>query len=163
MDPVNPGLHHHSGTLREMHKLVQDLGEECPPINTISLPGNARNLYIPFQFGSLASHKVAQSRVPSRYQKIFNLADTKEHTEWSLIGGKGAISPFHVDAEGLGTVINIHFGSKYCVFATRIGECESLCLVNSLGASWDPYAVNDEDIAKHFHFEGVHLRQGDMV
>lgn len=163
MDPVNPALRYHQGTLREMHQLTADLGEECPPMNAISLPANERNLHVPCQFGSIASHEVAQSRVPSRYRKIFDVADTKEHTQWSLVGGKGSISPFHVDAEGLGATINVHSGSKYWVFPTRIRGREGLYSVDSLGAKWDPYTINDEEIAKHFRFEGVHLQQGDML
>lgn len=146
-----------------MHNLTTDLGEECPPLNAISLAGNERNLHLPCQFGSIASHEVAQSRLPYSYRKIFDVVDTKEHTEWSLIGGKGSISPFHVDSDGLGTVITVHMGSKYWVFATQIGGHESLCSVDSVGGTWDPYIINEGDNVQRFRLEGVHLREGDMV
>ena len=111
----------------------------------------------------MASHEVAQSRVPSDYATVFEVPDTKRHTEWSLIGGDGAISPFHVDSEGLGTVVVVLEGSKYWIVATRIGENENICSVDSLGPAWDPYFINMGENVNHFRFEAVHLRKGDML
>lgn len=111
----------------------------------------------------MASHEVAQSRVPSDYRTVFKTPDTKRHTEWSLIGGKGAISPFHIDSEGLGTVLVVLEGSKYWIVATRIGDDENICSVDSLGPEWDPYLVNVGENANRFHFEAVHLKKGDML
>jgi hypothetical protein len=83
--------------------------------------------------------------------------------EWSLIGGKGAISPFHIDSDGFGTVVVVLEGSKYWVVATRVGEDENICNVDSLGPSWNPYLINDGDSTKRFRFEAVHLQKGDML
>lgn len=111
----------------------------------------------------MASHEVAQSRVPSDYGMVFNIPDTKPHTEWSLVGGKGAISPFHVDSEGLATVVVVLDGSKYWIVATKFGEHEIISSVDSLGSNWDPYFVNVGDNVNNFHFEAVHLMKGDML
>ena len=111
----------------------------------------------------MASHEVAQTRVPSDYGTMFNVPDTKPHTEWSLIGGKGAISPFHVDSEGFATVVAVLEGSKYWIVATRIGEDDNICSVDSLGPTWDPYLLNDGDNVNRFRFEAVHLSKGDML
>jgi hypothetical protein len=111
----------------------------------------------------MASHEVAQSRVPSDYRTVFNVPDTKRHTEWSLIGGDGAISPFHVDSEGFGTVVVVLEGSKYWVLATQIGEDRNICSVDSLGPDWDPYHFNVRDNVNRFRFEAVHLTKGDML
>jgi hypothetical protein len=111
----------------------------------------------------MASHEVAQTRVPSPYASMFQVPDTKPHTEWSLIGGKGAISPFHVDSEGFATVVVVLEGSKYWIVATRIGEDDNICSVDSLGPTWDPYLLNEGDNVNRFRFEAVHLRKGDML
>jgi hypothetical protein len=137
--------------------------EDCPPLNAISLSAHRRNLYIPCQFGSLASHEVAQSRVPPEYEKRFNVPDIKSKVEWSLIGGRGAISTFHVDSEGFGTVLVVLEGSKYWIVATRLGEDDGICSVDSLGPTWDPYFVNNGDNVNRFRFEAVHLQKGDML
>ena len=66
----------HQGSLQELHNLTQTFSnDECPPLNTISLPAYRRNLHIPPQFGSLASHEVAQSRLPERYEDKFEVPD----------------------------------------------------------------------------------------
>jgi hypothetical protein len=83
--------------------------------------------------------------------------------EWSLIGGRGSVSPFHIDSEGFGTVVVVLEGSKYWVTATRLGESDKICSVDSLGPGWTPYFVNDGDNASRFRFEGVHLQKGDML
>jgi hypothetical protein len=83
--------------------------------------------------------------------------------EWSLIGGKGTISPFHIDPEGLGTVVVVLEGSKYWIVATRLGESDNLCSVDSLGPNWDPYSINEGDNVNRFRFEAVHLQKGDML
>jgi hypothetical protein len=111
----------------------------------------------------MASHEVALSRVPSDYGAVFDAPDTKRYTEWSLIGGHGAISPFHVDPEGFGTVVVVLEGSKYWILATRIGENDNICSVDSLGPDWDPYFVNDRENVNRFRFEAVHLMKGDML
>jgi len=137
--------------------------EECPPLNATSLLSHRRNLYVPCQFGALASHEVAQSRVPDNYASTFNVPDTTSHMEWSLIGGKGAISPFHVDPDGFGTVVVVLEGSKYWIVATRFGGEENICSINSLGSTWNPYFINEGDNIDCFRFEGVHLQKGDML
>ena len=83
--------------------------------------------------------------------------------ECSLIGGKGAISPFHVDSVSLGTVVVILEGSKYWIVITQMGEHEIISSVDSLSPGWNPYFVNDGDNMKHFCYEGVHLQKGDML
>lgn len=137
--------------------------EECPPLNAISLTAHPRNLHIPCQFGSFASHAVAQSRVPSDYKTAFNVPDIQSKLEWSLIGGRGSISPFHVDSDGLGTVVVVLEGSKYWIVATRLGETDDICSIDSVGPAWDPYFVNDEDEINCFRFEAVCLQKGDML
>jgi len=139
------------------------LNEQYPPLNAISLPAKHRNLIVPCQFGSLASHEVAQSRLPSAYQTTFAVPDLKSQLEWSLVGGKGAISPFHVDSEGLATVVVVLEGSKYWIVATPLGKAENLSSVDSLGPDWNPYYINDGENIDRFHFEGVHLQKGDML
>jgi hypothetical protein len=159
-----PELRHHQGTLRDFHKMTAtESNEDCPPLNAISLPCHKRNLYIPCQFGSLASHDIAQSRLPLQYEKVFEVPRLNSDMEWSLIGGRGAISPFHIDSEGFATVVVVLKGSKYWIVATRFGESDSLCSVDSLGPDWTPYFVNDGDNASRFRFEGVHLQTGDML
>jgi hypothetical protein len=162
--PKEPNLRIHQGTLRDFHKISTTLSnEECPPINAISLPAHPRNHFVPPQFGSLASHEVAQSRVPPNYKDVFEVPDVKWRMEWSLIGGKGAISPFHVDSVGFGTVVVVLEGSKYWIVATKMGEKDMICSVDSLGPGWNPYFFNDGDNVKGFCFEGVHLQKGDML
>ena len=150
--------------LRQFYAITTNLlSEDCLPINTILLPGHQRNLFIPCQFGSMASHEVAQSRIPSNYGAVFEAPDTKLHTEWSLIGGKGAISPFHVDPEGLGTAVVALEGRKYWIVATRFGENDHICSVDSLEPTWDPYFINVGDNVNCFCFEAVHFRKGNML
>jgi hypothetical protein len=83
--------------------------------------------------------------------------------EWSLVAGKGAISPFHVDSDGLATVVVVLEGSKYWIVATRVGNEESISTVNSLGPDWNPYHINDGADIDQFRFEAVHLQKGDML
>jgi hypothetical protein len=162
--PHKPDLRHHQGTLREFHRMTVERAEhECPPLNAISLPSHLRNHFTPCQFGSLASHEVAQSRLPSAYSTTFDVPDVTSELEWSLIGGKGAISPFHIDSDGFCTVVVVLEGSKYWVVATRVGEEENICNVDSLGSSWNPYLINDGDSINRFRFEAVHLQKGDML
>lgn len=164
MDPYNSQVRLHQATLRQFHQKTTTLSsEECPPINAISLPANHRNLYVPCQFGSFASHEVAQSRLPSQYETTFEVPNIKSHLEWSLIGGKGAISPFHVDSEGFGTVVVVLEGSKYWIVATPLREGDDISSVDSLGSDWDPYSINQGDNADRFRFEAVHLHKGDML
>jgi hypothetical protein len=101
--------------------------------------------------------------LPSSYAGIFDVPDMKPHTEWSLIDGKGSISPFYVDSEGLATVVVVLEDSKYWVVATQIKDAESIYLVDSLGPIWDPYIFNVEDNADRFHFKAIYLRKGDML
>ena len=163
-DPHKPLLRHHDGTLRDLHKMTTTLSnEECPPLNAISLPVRRRNLYFPSQFGNVASHEVAQSRLPPDYETVFEVPDIRSLMEWSLVGGKGAISPFHADSVGLGTVVVVLEGSKYWIVITRMGEHDIICSVDSLGPGWHPYFINDGDNVKRFRFEGVHLQKGDML
>jgi hypothetical protein len=162
--PHKPHLRHHQGTLREVHRMTTpDLKEQFPPLNALSLPADHRNLNIPCQFGSLASHEVAQSRIPSTYQTTFNIPNLKSKLEWSLVGGEGAISPFHVDSDGLGTVVVVLEGSKYWIVATRLGEQDTNSTVDSLSPQWHPYYINDGVKIERFRFEAVHLQKGDML
>ena len=150
--------------MRELHSLtMSESSEDWPPLNAISLPAYRRNLYIPCQFGSLASHEVAQSRVPFSYERCFQVPDIKSLMEWSLVGSKGAISQFHIDADGMGTAIVVLEGSKYWIVATRLGDDEMISSVDSLGPSWDPYFINELDGIDRFRFEAVHLQKGDML
>ena len=106
---------------------------------------------------------MAQSRAPPDYESDFEVPDIKAQMEWSLIGGKGAISPFHMDSAGFGTVVVVLEGSKYWIVITRMGERDTICSVDSLGPDWTPYFLNDGDNEKRFSFEGVHLQKGDML
>ena len=116
LDPEKPECCHHQGALQDFYKITTSIPEdEHPPLNAISLPASQRNLYIPSQFGSVASHEVAQSCMPPGYDAKFKVPSLKGHMEWSLIGGKGAISPFHVDSVGLGTVVVVLESSKYWI------------------------------------------------
>jgi hypothetical protein len=137
--------------------------EECPPLNAISLPGNKRNLYLPCQYGSLASHEVAQSRLPDDYDVVFDVPNVDERMEWSLIGTRGAISSIHADSDGLGTAVVVLDGSKYWIVMTQFGEEHFISSIDSLGPSWNPYLVNEGDEVNRFRFEGVHLQKGDML
>ena len=161
---MRPDHCHHQGTLRDLHKIATTMPEEeHPPLNAISLPASRRNLYIPSQFGSVASHEVAQSRMPPGYDTTFKVPDLRGHMEWSLIGSRGAISPFHVDSVGLGTVVVVLEGSKYWIVITRMGDHEIISSVDSLGPGWNPYFINNGDNVKHFFYEGVHLQKGNML
>jgi hypothetical protein len=137
--------------------------DECPPLNAISLPSHQRNLFLPCHYGSMASHEVAQSRLPDGYENKFVVPEVKSKLEWSLIGGKGAISPFHIDSDGFGTVVVVLEGSKYWIVATRLGDDDNIRSVDSLGPTWNPYFVNEGDNVDRFRFEGVHLQKGDML
>jgi hypothetical protein len=162
--PKDADVRLHQGTLREFHSMTTEYpNEDCPPLNAISLPSSKRNLHIPCQFGSIASHEVARTRLPSTYGTTFEVPDVRSHMEWSLIGGKGSISPFHVDSEGFGTVVSVLHGSKYWIVATRFGESDILSSVDSLGPKWSPYFINEGDNAHLFRFEGLHLQKGDML
>ena len=163
-DAYKPQTRHHQGTLRELHKISTSFSkEECPPLNAISLSSHKRNLYFPCQFGSLASHEVAQSRIPSGYDDVFDVPELKVHMEWSLIGTRGTVSSLHMDSEGMGTAVVVLKGSKYWIAVTRFGEDDFICSVDSLGPSWNPYFVNEGDNANRYRFEGMHLQQGDML
>jgi hypothetical protein len=137
--------------------------EEYPPLNAIALPGHKRNLHIPCQYGSLASHEVAQSRMSDEYEDAFKVPNVRQHMEWSLIGTRGSISPLHADSEGLNTEVLVLKGSKYWIVGTEFGEDDIICTFDSLGPSWNPYVVNRPDKAKRFRFEAVHLQEGDML
>lgn len=164
MDPFNPELRHFKGTLRDIYEITTTFPEEtCPPLNAISLPAGFRNLLVPSQWECIASHELAQSRVPVSYATIFDVPDTRPHTEWSLIGGKDAISSLHIDCEGFGTVVVVLEGSKYWIIATRFGDEEDICSSDSLGPNWDPYLVNQGNNLSQYRFEAVHLRKGDML
>ena len=150
--------------LREFYSITTSLpSNNCSPLNAISLPSSQRNLYVACHFGSMASHEVTQTHIPSHYGTTFTVPNTKPHTEWSLIGGKGAISPFHINTEGLATVVVLLKGFKYWILATPIREDDNLCSAGSLGPNWDPYILNVGDNANLFHFEAVHLQKGDML
>ena len=160
----DPQLRLHEGTLRDIHKITTTISpSQCPPLNAISLPAHHRNLHIPSQFGSIASHEVAQSRLPLGYKTAFEVPDIKSQLEWSLIGGRGAISPFHMDSVGFGTVVVVLEGSKYWIVMTKMGERDAISSVDSLGPGWSPYLINEGDNVKRFCFEGVHLQKGDML
>jgi hypothetical protein len=111
----------------------------------------------------MASHEVAQMRLPSQYAAVFNVPGTKAHMEWSLIGARGVISPFHMDSEGLVTVAIILRGSKYWILVTQIGDDEDICSADSLKPDWDPFFLNVSNNVDRFHFEAVHLQTGNML
>jgi hypothetical protein len=164
MDVSNAEVRHFAGTLREFYEITTTLPEEvCPPLNAISLPAGNRNLLVPSKWDCIASHEVAQSRVPPSYATIFNIPDTRKDTEWSLIGGKDAISSIHMDSEGMGTVVVVLEGRKYWVVATEIGEHGDVTNVDSLGPNWDPYLINTGNNISRYRFEAIHLRKGDML
>ena len=108
-------------------------------------------------------HEVAQSCLPREYEETFQVPDVRSSMEWSLIGGRDAISPFHLDSEGLGTVVAVLEGSKYWIVATRMGESDKISSVDSLGPNWSPYFLNEGNNADHFRFEAVHLQKGDIL
>ena len=163
-NPLKPEICHYQATLRKFHKVTTSLSnDECPPLNVISLPCHQRNLYIPPKFGCLALHEVAQSRLPLDYKTLFEVPNLKSHLEWSLIGGKGAVSPFHVDSIGFGTAVVILEGSKYWIVMTQMGERPSICSVDSLGPGWNSYFLNKGDKAKNFHFKGLHLQHVTLI
>ena len=115
-DAHKPEQQFHRGTLRELHNMTETFSnKECPPLNTISLPAYHRNLYTPPQFGSVASHEVAQLQLPTQYEMVFDVPDIKHQMEWSLIKSRGTINPLHTDSDGLGTVITVLNGSKYWI------------------------------------------------
>jgi hypothetical protein len=162
--PHKPDLRHHQGTLREFYQMSDpQANKQFPPLNALSLPGNRRNLVLPCQFGSLASHEVAQSRLPSAYETAFGIPELTSKLEWSLVGGKGAISPFHVDSDGFASAVVVLEGSKYWILATQLGDQDSIATVDSLGPDWHPYSINDGDKIERFRFEAVHLQKGDML
>ena len=101
--------------------------------------------------------------MPSAYEKTFNVRALRSKLEWSLIGGKGAVSPFHVDLDGLGTVVLVLEGTKYWVVVTRLGDEDSICNVDSLGPEWHPYRINEGVHMDYFRFEAVHLQKGNML
>lgn len=159
------------GTIRELYEKTTTLStegnspltENCPPLNAISLPVHPRSTYIPFWYGTVASHEVAQSRLPSSYETVYEVSGVKSVMECCLIGNKGAISPFHVDSDGLGAVVVVLEGAKYWILATRLGDDDAIMSVDSLGPEWDPYFVNEDKNAKCFRYEAVHLQKGDML
>jgi hypothetical protein len=156
-------VRHHQGTLKDLYDITTNLSsEDCPPLNAISLPAYPRSVLIPCQFSSLASHEVAQSRVPWDYETKFEVPSTNSQMEWSLIGGRGAISPIHVDSDGLGTAVMVLEGSKYWIMATGLGE-HGICSADSFGGGWNPYVLNEGDNVDRFSFEAVHMQKGDML
>lgn len=162
--PSRPEVRHFQGTLRDLYEITTKFPPDtCPPLNAISLPASRRNLIFPSHWGSFASHELAQSRIPDSYATLFNVPYTREYTEWSLIGGKDAISPIHIDSEGLATVVLVLEGSKYWIVATQIKEDEDICSINTLGPDWDPYIFNQGDNGRLCRFEAVHLQKGDMM
>ena len=101
--------------------------------------------------------------MPPGYDTTFKVPDLRGHMEWSLIGSRGAISPFHVDSVGLSTAVVVLEGSKYWIVITQIGDLEIISSVNSLGPGWNPYFINDGDNVKCFRYEEVHLQKGNML
>ena len=156
--------YHHQGTLRGLYEMsTSPSSEEYPPLNAIVLPGHKRNLHIPCQYGSLASHEVAESWIPDEYEIVFDIPNLRQYMEWSLIGTRCSISPLHADSEGLNTEVLVLKGSKYWIVGTEFGKDGIICSFDSLGPSWNPHVVNMPDKAKCFRFEAVHLQKGDML
>ena len=91
----------------------------------------------------LAAHELAQSCILASYATLFNVLQTRELMEWSLIGGKDAISSMHVDAKCFATLVLVLEGSKYWIVATQIGGNEDICSIDFLGPNWDPYLINE--------------------
>ena len=98
----------------------------------------------------IASHELVQSCVPASYATLFNVPQTRELTEWSLTGGKDAISSMHVDTEGFAMLVLVLEGSKYWVVVTQIGDDEDICSLDSLGPNWNPYLINEESNDGHY-------------
>jgi hypothetical protein len=93
MHPSRPDTWHFQGTLRDLFEITTTFpAENCPPLNAISLPAEFSNLLVPSKWKCIASHELAQSHIPASYTTLFNIPGTRELTEWSLIGGKDAIS-----------------------------------------------------------------------
>jgi hypothetical protein len=159
-----PDVRHLQGTLRDLFRITTTFpSEKCPPLNAISLPTTFRTHLVPSKWESIASHEVAQSRVPDSYVTRFEVPDIRQKTEWSLIGGKDTISSMHIDSEGFATLVIVLEGSKYWVVGTQIGDDEDLSSVGSLGPHWDPYILNEREYVRRYRFEAVHLQKGDMM
>lgn len=79
------------------------------------------------------------------------------------MGAKGAISPFHIDSDGFGTVVVVLEGTKYWVIATPVGGQQDIHTADCLPPDWNPYYFNDGDKVDRFRFEAVHLQKGDML
>jgi hypothetical protein len=79
-----------------------------------------------------------QSHVPASYVTLFDVPGTRELTEWSLIGGKDAISSMHVDTEGFATSVLVLEGSKYWIIATQIGDHEDIAPLTLLAPTGIP-------------------------
>lgn len=157
-------MRHFQGTLCDLFEITTAFpADSCPPLNAISLPAAFRNPIVPSKWECIASHELAQSRVPASYATLFDVPHTRGQTEWSLIGGKDAISSMHIDAEGFATLILVLEGSKYWIVATQIGDDEDIGSVDSLGPNWDPYLINEGRNASRYRFEAVHLQKGDMM
>ena len=102
--PSRPDVHHFQGALHDFFEITTTFpAERCPPLNAISLPAAFRNLLVPSKWECIALHELAQSHIPASYATLFNVPQTRELTEWLLIGGKDAISSMHVNAEGFAT------------------------------------------------------------
>jgi hypothetical protein len=162
--PSRPDTRHCQGTLCDLFEITTTFPtERCPPLNAISLPAGFRNLLVPSEWECIASHELAQSRVPASYATLFDVPGTRELTEWSLIGGKDAMSSMHVDAEAFTTLVLVLEGGKYWIVVTQIGDNESICSIDSLGFNWDPYHINEGSNDGCYQFEVVHLQKGDMM
>jgi hypothetical protein len=164
MHPSRPDTQHFQGTLRDLFEITTTFPTKCcPPLNAISLPAGFRNLLVPSKLECITSHELAQSHVSASYMTLFDVPGTRELTEWSLIGGKDAISSMHVDAEGFATLVLVLEGSKYWIVATQIGDNEDICSIDSLGPNWNPYHINERSNDGRYQFEAVHLQKGDMM
>jgi hypothetical protein len=93
----------------------------------------------------------------------FDIPETRELTEWLLIGGQDAISSMHVDAECFATLVLVLEESKYWIVVTQIGDNEDICSIDSHGPNWDPYYINEGSNDGCYQFEVVHLQKGDMM
>jgi hypothetical protein len=164
MHPSRPDTQHFQKTLRDLFEITTTFPAKCcPSLNTIFLPAGFRNLLVPSKWECIASHELAQSHILASYVTLFDIPGTRELMEWSLIGGKDAISSMHVDAEGLATLVLVLKGNKYWIVATQIGDDEDICSIDSLGPNWDPYHINEGSIDGRYQFEAVHLQKGDMM
>jgi hypothetical protein len=163
MHPSRPDTWNFQGTLHNLFEITTTFpAERCPLLNTISLPAGFRNLLVPSKWECIASHELAQSRIPASYTTLFDVPGTRELTEW-LIGGKDAISSMHVNAEGFTTFVLVLEGSKYWVVVAQIGDDEDICSIDSLSPNWDPYHINEGSNDGRYQFEAVHLQEGDMM